>query len=227
MISGFLLINKPAGPTSHDVVDKIRKITGIRKIGHAGTLDPFAEGLLIILVGRETTKRQSDFLKKDKEYIATLKLGAETDTYDKTGKIKNIYDGILPSRKKITDILKKFKGKILQIPPIYSAKKIKGKKAYELAREGKKVNLKPVKIVIKIIKTISYKAPYLKLYVLCSSGTYIRSLAHDIGRELECGAYLKKLIRVRSGKFNLKDAIDLDKLTSKNWQKLLLDIDKR
>jgi len=227
MTSGFLLINKPAGPTSHDVVDKIRKITGIRKIGHTGTLDPFAEGLLIILVGREATKRQSDFLKKDKEYIATLKLGAETDTYDKTGKIKNIYDEILPSRKKILNILKKFKGEILQIPPIYSAKKINGKRAYKLAREGKEVNLKPAKIVIRTMKVISYKASCLKFNTSCSAGTYIRSLAYDIGRELGCGAYLKKLVRIKSGKFNLKNAIDLNKLTSKNWQKLLCDIDKR
>jgi len=227
MTSGFLLINKPAGPTSHDIINKMRRITGIKKIGHTGTLDPFAEGLLIILIGREATKRQSEFLKNDKEYIAALFLGAETDTYDKTGKIVNEYTKKFPTKKKIEKVLKKFKGEILQIPPAYSAKKINGKRAYKLAREGKEVNLKPVKVVIKIIKVISYKAPRLKLQVLCSSGTYIRSLAYDIGRELGYGAYLKKLIRIKSGKFELKDAVNLDKLTSKNWQKSLCDIDKR
>ena len=227
MTSGFLLINKPAGPTSHDIVDKVRKITGVKRVGHTGTLDPFAEGLLIILIGREATKKQIEFLKKDKEYIATLLLGAETDTYDKTGKIANEYNDKLPIKEKIEEVLKKFEGEILQTPPIYSAKKIKGKKAYELAREGKKVDLKPVKVTIGAIKVISYKVPCLKFHVLCSVGTYIRSLSHDIGRELGCGGYLKKLIRTKSGKFELKDAIGLNKLTSKNWQKLLLDIDKR
>ncbi|TRZ80107.1 tRNA pseudouridine(55) synthase TruB [bacterium] len=227
MTSGFLLINKPAGPTSHDIVDKLRTITGIRKIGHAGTLDPFAEGLLVVLIGREATKKQSDFLKKDKEYIATLFLGDETDTYDKTGKIVNKHSGQLPTKDQIKKVLKKFKGEILQTPPIYSAKKIKGKKAYELARKGKEVSLKPSKINIKKLELLRYNVPCLVLCVMCSAGTYIRSLAHDIGRELGCGAYLEKLIRIKSGKFDLKDAIDLDKLTSKNWQKLLCDIDKR
>jgi tRNA pseudouridine55 synthase len=227
MTSGFLLINKPAGPSSHDIVDEIRRITGIKKVGHTGTLDPFAEGLLIILVGRGATKKQAEFLKKDKEYIATLKLGFETDTYDKMGKIKNVHDRILPSEQKIRKVLKKFEGEILQTPPIYSAKKVKGKKAYELARKGKKVKLKPVKINIKKVKLLSYSKNLLILDIECSAGTYIRSLAYDIGCELGCGAYLEKLIRVKSGQFDLKNAIDLDKLTPKNWQELILDIDKR
>ncbi len=227
MTSGFLLINKPAGPTSHDIVDEIRKITGIKKVGHTGTLDPFAEGLLILLVGREATKKQAEFLKKDKEYIATLKLGFETDTYDRTGNIENTYNGTLPSQQKIENVLKKFEGEILQIPPIYSAKKIKGKKAYELARKGKQFKLEPVKINIRKLKLLNYNKNLLTLDIECTAGTYIRSLAYDIGCELGCGAYLEKLIRIKSGKFELKDAIDLNKLTSENWQKLLLDIDKR
>ena len=223
-MSGILLVNKPAGPTSHDIVDAIRKITGVRKVGHAGTLDPFAEGLLIILVGREVTKRQSEFLKKDKEYIATLRLGKETDSYDKTGKTTNTHDGTLPDQDRIKDVLKNFQGEILQRPPLYSAKKIKGKKAYQLARQGKKVVLKSAKITIQEIKIVRYRPPDLTLKIKCSAGTYVRALARDIGRALGCGAYLEKLVRTRSGQFFLKDAFDLSKLTSDNWQKAILSL---
>jgi tRNA pseudouridine55 synthase len=227
MASGIVLINKPAGPTSHDIVDEMRRITGIRKIGHAGTLDPFAKGLLVVLVGREATKRQSEFLTKDKEYLAVLKLGAETDSYDKTGKITNIYKGKLPAKKEIEAALKKFKGEILQTPPAYSAKKVKGKKAYQLARQGKEVKLEPVHITIKEIKITKYKPPYLKLKIKCGAGTYIRALARDIGKTLGCGAYLEELIRVKSGNFSLKDALSLSEFTPENWQEALIGVDKR
>jgi len=223
--SGIILINKPAGPTSHDIVDQLRRITGIKKIGHAGTLDPFAEGLLVMLIGRETTKRQSEFLKNNKKYIATVFLGATTDTYDKTGKTINKYDGELPTRKEIEKVLKKFRGEISQIPPIYSAKKISGKRAYKLAREGKEVKLKPNKINIKTLKLTSYDVSSFKFQVLCSSGTYIRSLAHDIGQALGCGAYLEKLTRTKSGQFGLNNAIVLEDLDSKNWQKHLIGLE--
>jgi tRNA pseudouridine55 synthase len=133
---GFILINKPAGITSHDVVDKLREITRIKKIGHAGTLDPFATGLLILGIGREFTKKLSIFQKKDKEYIATLRLGAESDTFDKEGKIVEKKVEKIPERKEIEEVLKNFLGEIEQIPPAFSAKKIKGKKLYELARRG-------------------------------------------------------------------------------------------
>ena len=217
----ILFINKPAGPTSHDIVDKVRRLTGERRVGHAGTLDPFAEGLLIVLVGREATKRQSEFMKLDKEYIATLHLGAETDTQDLTGKpIKSKFpppknNSQIPSLKTVQSILKNFKGEIDQVPPIYSAIKIKGRKAYELARRGEKVELKPRKIKIYDIKILAYKWPLLELKIKCSSGTYIRSLARDIGRTLNTGAYLEKLVRTKIGRYKLKDAINIDPVRSR------------
>ena len=212
----ILFINKPAGPTSHDIVDKVRRLTGERRVGHAGTLDPFAEGLLIVLVGREATKRQSEFMKLDKEYIATLHLGAETDTQDLTGKpTKSKFpppknNSQIPSLKTVQSILKNFKGEIDQVPPIYSAIKIKGKKAYELARRGEKVELKPRKIKIYDTKILAYKWPLLELKIKCSSGTYIRSLARDIGRTLNTGAYLEKLVRTKIGKYASKNAANID-----------------
>jgi len=215
--SNILLVNKPPGPTSHDIVDEVRKITDEHRVGHTGTLDPFAEGLLIVLVGREATKRQAEFLKLDKEYIATLHLGAETDTDDITGfSLSYTHDrGQKITINDIERVIQKFIGEISQIPPDYSAIKIKGKKAYELARKGEKPKLEPRKIKIYNIKIINYEWPLLELKVQCSSGTYIRSLARDIGRELGCGAYLEKLIRTKIGKYSLKDAVTIDALRRK------------
>jgi tRNA pseudouridine55 synthase len=222
MEGGFILINKPSGITSHDVVDKLREITGIRKIGHAGTLDPFARGLLILGIGREFTKKLSIFQKKDKEYIATLRLGAESDTFDRDGKIVERKVERIPERKEIEEVLKSFFGEIEQIPPAFSAKKIGGKKLYELARKGIKVEPKPQRVKIYEISILEYKFPYLKIKVKCSSGTYIRSLANDIGKKLGCGAYVEELIRTKIGEFSVENAIDLSKLTSKNWKNFLL-----
>jgi len=142
--SGFVLIDKPKGLTSHDVVNNLRKITGVKKIGHAGTLDPFAEGLLILGVGREATKGLSRFLKSDKEYLAKIRLGAVSNTYDREGKIEVKERAKIPSRKEIEKALKGFIGRIQQVPPIFSAKKIKGRRSYKLARKGIKFTLKPV-----------------------------------------------------------------------------------
>jgi tRNA pseudouridine55 synthase len=225
--SGIILINKPAGPSSHDIVNYVRKTVSVKKVGHAGTLDPFAEGLLVILIGRDATKEQRKFLNSDKEYIATMKIGTETDTYDKTGNIMNIYKKILPSEKEIKIILKSFIGKINQVPPSFSAKKIQGRRAYKLAREGKKVELKPVEILIKRIALLNYDAPLLQLKILCSTGTYIRSLAHDIGQKLNSGAHLEKLVRTKVGNLNLKNSIDLDELTEKNWTENLMGLEKK
>jgi tRNA pseudouridine55 synthase len=221
---GFILINKPAGITSHDVVDKLREITKIKKIGHAGTLDPFATGLLILGIGREFTKKLSIFQKKDKEYIATLRLGAESDTFDKEGKIVEKKVEKIPERKEIEEVLKNFLGEIEQIPPAFSAKKIKGKKLYELARRGIKVKPKPQKVKIYEISILEYGFPYLKIKVKCSSGTYIRSLANDIGKKLGCGAYVEELIRTKIGEFSVEKAIELSKLTPQNWKNFLINL---
>jgi tRNA pseudouridine55 synthase len=221
---GFILINKPAGITSHDVVDKLREITKIKRIGHAGTLDPFATGLLILGIGREFTKKLSIFQKKDKEYIATLRLGAESDTFDKEGKIVEKKVEKIPERKEVEEVLKSFLGEIEQIPPVFSAKKIKGKKLYELARKGIKVQPKPQKVKIYEISILEYKFPYLKIKVKCSSGTYIRSLANDIGKKLGCGAYVEELVRTKIGEFSLKSAVELSKLSPQNWKSFLINL---
>ncbi|MEF8847041.1 MAG: tRNA pseudouridine(55) synthase TruB [Candidatus Paceibacterota bacterium] len=219
--TGLLLIDKPQGPTSHDMVDQVREITGMEKIGHTGTLDPQAEGLLILLIGREATKKQSEFLKLDKEYEAEIKLGEETDTLDSNGKTTNIYEGDWPNEKEISSLLDKFKGGYHQVPPAYSAKRVDGERAYKLARKGEKPELEPEKVDIYKIKLVDYSSPKIRIRIQCSKGTYIRSLARDIGKKLGCGAHLTFLRRTKIGDYELENAISLSELTSKNWQNYL------
>lgn len=219
--NGFILVDKPKGLTSHDVVDKLRKITKIKKIGHAGTLDPIASGLLILGIGKGATKNLNKFQKLNKEYIAKIKLGAISNTYDAEGKILEKKFKKIPSKSVIEKILKSFVGEIEQIPPLFSAKKIKGKRAYDLARKGIKFNLEPKKVKIYDIKILNYSFPYLKIKVTCSSGTYIRSLANDIGKKLGCGGYIQDLRRIKIGNFSVKNAVEIEKIKSKNWQKYL------
>jgi len=217
-----LLIDKPVGWTSFDVVAKIRRKlkkslserpmtndsrTKVR-VGHAGTLDPFATGLLIVLVG-DATKDQDKFMKLDKEYEATLKLGYTSTTGDPEGEYKAISNK-RPEIRNIKNALKKFEGSIKQTPPQYSAIKIKGKPAYKYAREGKTVAIKPRTIILYSMIVRSYEYPSLKIKVKCSSGTYIRTLAEDIGKDLGCGAYLTDLKRTKIGKFELKNAKPID-----------------
>lgn len=220
----FLFIDKPKGLTSHAVVNALRKITGEKKVGHAGTLDPNATGLLIVGVGRESTKKLSKISTDDKVYYAEIYLGEEKDTDDVEGKTtfkKEINSP--PPESLIKEIMASFEGESSQTPPAFSAIKIKGKKAYELARKGKKPNLKPRKVTIYKIKIISYKYPVLKLRVKVSKGTYIRSLARDLGRKLEVGAYLKNLRREKINGFSVKDAVKLKDLTAENFK----DFEKR
>ena len=210
MKPGIYNIFKPAGPTSHDIVDYIRKISGEKRVGHAGTLDPFAEGVLIVAIGREYTKRLGQFLKKDKTYRAVIRLGALSDTYDLTGQVKLFADALRPSRQEILDALKKFRGKIKQIPPVFSAIKIKGRKAYELARLGSPVTPATRYVTIFSLKLLRYRAPRLEVETKVSSGTYIRSLAHDLGQCLKTGGYLEKLIRIKVGKYEAKKSLRLN-----------------
>jgi len=223
MHSGFLLINKPSGPTSHDIIGILRKITGIKKIGHAGTLDPFASGLLIVGVGREATKNLDKFLKSDKSYVATLKFGVVSDTYDRTGQIKltDQTNNEPIKQEAVEKVLKKFMGEIEQIPPMYSAKKVNGKKLYELARKGIEINRTPTTIKIFKLQVIEYKHPDIVIDCKVSSGTYIRSLAHDIGQNLGCGALLENLERTEIKDYKLSESIDPTKLNSDNWYKYL------
>jgi len=222
--SGFILIEKPAGPTSHDIVDMLRRVTGVKRIGHAGTLDPFAEGLLIVGVGREATRRLDRFKNLPKTYISTLRLGATSDTHDPTGRvtISNIQFPI--SKRDIENVLPSFVGEIKQTPPMHSAKKIQGQKLYELARRGQTIEREPNRITIYSIKILGLENQKLEIEISCSPGTYIRALARDIGTQLKCGAYCEKLIRTTIGPFCLNKATKLDQITSQNWHQFLMNV---
>jgi tRNA pseudouridine55 synthase len=227
-MDGILIINKPAGPTSYDIVDQIKKITRA-KVGHAGTLDPFAEGVLIVLIN-QATKLQTKFMDMAKTYIGTLKLGETSTTYDVEG--KKIQDTRynnqinpnfqIPKIETLQSITNTFIGEIEQVPPIHSAIKVNGVRAYKLAWKGEKPELKPRKIKIYDIKILDYKWPYLKIEVNCSKGTYIRSLAHDIGQKIGCGAYLKELVRTKIGNFIIENSVKTNELNSQNWTKKLI-----
>ncbi len=223
-MDGFLIIDKPEGFTSHDVVAKVRKILGIKRVGHTGTLDPFATGVLVIMVGRAT--RLAQFLDKDrKSYQALMRLGFSTDTGDKTGEKKN--EGKRKLReieeKEIKEVFGRFIGESNQTPPMYSAKKIEGKKLYELARQGVEIERKPVRIKISQLKPVpredgeifSYNedgTADLSFVVTCSAGTYIRVLAEDIAKDLGTSAHLVELRRTSAGAFDLAKAITLETL---------------
>ncbi len=214
---GIILIDKPGGPTSHDIVDFVRKRFRFRKVGHAGTLDPMATGLLIVLLGA-FTKKSAHFSNYDKEYEAVFCLGVSTDTDDKEGNVverKNpdLYAGDL-TVKNIERVFEHFCGEIRQIPPMYSAKKIKGKKLYELARRGMILRREPKVVFINEIKLLNVSLPYVTVYVKCSKGTYIRQLAHDIGERIGCGAHLASLIRTRIGPFDIQDAVAFDQFST-------------
>lgn len=216
----FLLIDKPKGITSHDVIDKVRKITAEKKVGHAGTLDPNATGLLIVGIGRESTKKLGDISKNtDKVYEAEILFGEERDTDDAEGVVISKTKGELtPGEDEIKILLKTLVGKQKQIPPTYSAIKVKGKKAYIKARKGESVYLSPRKIKIYSIKLNNYNYPILQITVRVSSGTYIRALARDIGRKLGVGAYLNNLNRNAIGEYKLKNAVKLENLTKDSWK---------
>lgn len=214
-VTGFFLINKPSGITSHDVVDALRLVTKEKTIGHAGTLDPLASGLMIVAIGREFTKQISKFSGLGKKYIALLTLGKNSTTYDAEGELSVVLDRE-PNTEEIKLVLNNFVGWQEQTPPIFSAKKIKGKKSYDLARTGKQVELKPIKVQIKSINLIRYHYPEIEFEVEVSAGTYIRSLAYDIGTKLKTGAYLSKLVRTKIGNYSLNQAINLNSIKSSN-----------
>jgi tRNA pseudouridine55 synthase len=222
--TGFLLVDKPEGPTSHDMVDRLRRISKIKKIGHAGTLDPFASGLLILAIGRESTKKIALLAKMDKEYLAKVRFGAVSDTYDRTGLIKPM-PGTRPTPDKLRQAAKQFLGRIDQVPPMYSAKKVKGRKLYDLARKGVEIERRPSSVEVYKLQIISYDWPFLEIRVACSTGTYIRSLAHDLGQVLGCGGYLEELRRTRIGLFSVQKAVPIDKLDEANWTRHLISPD--
>lgn len=212
-MDGIIVVDKPQGCTSHDIVDLIRRRFGLKKVGHAGTLDPMATGVLVILIG-DYTKSANKFLGDDKEYDATLVLGATSDTGDAWGCVEKSTIPQEIDRDQIEAVFNKFLGEIDQVPPAYSAVKFKGKKLYELARKGISVNMAPRKVVIKKMNIHEIKMPEISFTVTCSKGTYIRQLSSDIGSALGCGAYLSGLRRTRSGRFSIKGAITVERLRS-------------
>jgi tRNA pseudouridine55 synthase len=229
-MEGVLIIDKPEGITSHDVVARCRRILKTKRVGHTGTLDPFATGVMVVLVGRAT--RLAQFLDKDtKEYLATVRLGFETDTGDRTGSSKFQVPGSKSvSIEDIENILPEFRGEIWQTPPMYSAKKVDGKKLYELARKGIEIERNPVKLTIHELQiaesglkknvndseseteNLKLETWNLELKVLCSAGTYIRVLAEDVGKKLGTGAHLAELRRTKAGKFGIEKAVTLEEL---------------
>jgi tRNA pseudouridine55 synthase len=212
---GILLIDKPRGRSSFSLIPGLRKVTGVKTIGHAGTLDPFATGVMVMLVGKQFTQMSQKFLSDEKEYEATLLLGSATDTFDCDGKIVERAEKV-PTPEEIETCLKKFQGTLLQTPPMFSAKKIQGKKLYELARKGVTVERKQVPVQVKTT-LLSYEYPHLKLHFVCSKGTYVRSLADEIGKELGCLAHLSALTRLRSGAFHLKECFPWENIFSPNF----------
>jgi len=201
-----LLINKPFRWTSFDAVNKIRNILRVKKVGHAGTLDPLATGLLIICTGK-FTKKINEYMAQEKEYTGTFTLGATTPTYDLESEPGNFKPYEHLTEEEIRSATKNFTGEIMQIPPAHSAIKVDGKRVYELARKGKEVKLEPRKITIKEFEITKIELPVVEFKVVCTTGTYIRSLANDLGAALGCGAYLGSLCRTRIGDFLLQDAM--------------------
>jgi tRNA pseudouridine55 synthase len=224
-ISGVLVVDKPVGMTSHDVVQVIRNGTGLRRAGHTGTLDPRASGVLVVLVGPAV--RLSEFVSaSDKRYQAIIRLGSTTDTFDADGKVTQPEQPVNVTEDQFEKVLATFVGEIEQVPPPYSAVKVQGRKAYEMAREGEEVELAPRKITVHHLEVLEWAPPEVVIDVHCSSGTYVRSLANDLGATLGCGAYLVGLRRTKSGRFSLREATPLRKLQEAfhagNWYQYLI-----
>jgi len=207
LIDGILIVDKEKRMTSHDVVNIVRRKFGIKKVGHAGTLDPNATGVLVLLLGK-ATKLSASFLNQDKEYIATMKLGEKTDSGDCEGEVISRKTVVLTDRE-IEKTIGDFGGELEQVPPMMSAKRVKGKRLYKMARRGICIERDPVKVFVKDIKVLELSLPLVVFSVICSKGTYIRQLASDIGDELGCGAHLTDLQRTRSGSFKLEQAVSL------------------
>ncbi len=209
-VHGVLNINKAAGMTSHDVVDAVRRILGMQRVGHTGTLDPQATGVLPLCVGRAT--RIAQYLTQaDKEYVMSLRLGISTDTLDATGRETGRVDEVRVRQEELDAILPRFVGEIQQIPPIYSAKKHQGERLYRLARRGETVERQPVTVRVFSLELQGFEPPFVHLKVVCSKGTYARSLCDDIGRALGCGGHLHALCRTRAGRFSLEEAVTLER----------------
>ena len=230
-MQGILLVDKPATWTSFDVVNYVRRIVATHegkkpkncKVGHTGTLDPFATGLLVLLIGKEYTRKAAELSKVDKTYEVTMFLGATSNTGDPEGEIEVVSDTI-PTQEAILEAIEGFKGEIEQIPPAFSAIKVNGQRAYKLAREGKEVVIEPRKVTINRLDLIDYNYPNVHLIANVSSGTYIRTLVEDIAKTLNTGAYTTQLRRVQVGNFSIDDATEVKKLDISNMQDQINEI---
>ena len=222
-LEGILNIDKPQGITSHDVVNRIRRLSKIRRVGHAGTLDPLATGVLLLCIGRAT--RLSEYLiGRPKSYTATIRMGQVTDSYDADGEILSEKEVSL-SDSDITEALAPFHGRIQQRAPIFSAIKQQGQPLYKLAREGKPVDAPVREVHIYDLELLAWEKPFASIAVTCSAGTYIRSLAHDLGQNLGCGGHVTALRRTSVGSFLVQEALSLDTLNEQNWLDYLRPID--
>lgn len=227
MTGGILVVDKPPGATSFDIVRMVRKGTGVKRVGHGGTLDPAATGVLLVLLGQAA--RVSDYLMDlPKTYVAVVRLGVETDTYDADGETVSEHD-VTATAEDVRRALAAFQGEIEQMPPAYSALKVEGKRAYDLARRGEAVALRPRKVQIYRVSLLRYDPPLAEIEVECGRGTYIRSLAHDLGAALGCGAHLAALRRTRIGPFTTESALSEERLREAladgSWRQRLLPTD--
>ena len=223
-MDGFLNIYKPKGITSFDVIRFLRRKSGIKKMGHIGTLDPAAEGVLVVAIG-QATKLIEFMMDHDKKYMAEILLGKKSNTYDSEGEITEL-SSQKPSEKEILKVLKSFLGKIEQIPPAYSAIKISGKRAYDLARAGKEVEMKKRNVVVHSIEMSDYNYPIVVLLIHCGTGTYIRSIANDLGEKLGVGAYLHSLKRTAVDNFTVDESCNMDEIEKNGIEKYIIPIER-
>lgn len=229
MSDGVLNLDKPQGHTSHDVVERVRELTGVRRVGHAGTLDPLATGVLLVCVGRAATRIAQFLMGARKTYRTQARLGTTTDTFDAEGEII-AQAPVDVARDEIEAALEPYRGRIEQVPPMYSAVKHKGKPLYRLARRGIKVERAARSVEIFSLTLVDWTPPLCTLEMTCSAGTYVRVLVHDLGQRLGCGAHVTGLIRLASGGFHVRDAVPLDQFARKaaqsRWSDLILPVDE-
>lgn len=215
LVPGIYPIFKPVGMTSHDVIYKVRKLSGIKRVGHAGTLDPLASGVLIVAIGRDFTKQLDGLMKTDKEYVAGVTLGMTSTTEDGEGEKTEHEVKKIPSEDEVKEVITHWVGQVEQVPPIYSAIKIKGKPAHRRVRQGQTIELEPRQVEIFSIELLDYNWPLLHIKVRCAKGVYIRSLARDIGKELGVGGYMSSLERTRVGEYTSEMSLRLEDVSTK------------
>jgi len=228
-VNGFLVLNKPVGITSMDVVRRVKRLTGLRKrVGHGGTLDPLAEGILPICFG-QATRLMEYLINETKGYRMEVRLGLATDTYDAEGEVVEEVDPSFVTREQVEEALQSFRGTLYQKPPMHSALKKDGRRLYELARQGVEVEREPRQVEVFSLKLLDFKLPFATLESECGRGVYMRSLAHDLGQLLGCGAHISKLVRLRTGSFHLDDAVSLDEFSEAvvegPWRELIRPLD--